>query len=87
MAVMPETDFADLRYPHSFCAAGGLKYTGDLQTNYRLPTALGALIPAALAPESFAGSVLRRLPHPLQAPQLAHPPPIGVPGSPPAFRA
>jgi glycerol-3-phosphate dehydrogenase subunit B len=35
------------------CAAAGLNYLGDLQANYCLPTALGALAPAALAPESF----------------------------------
>jgi glycerol-3-phosphate dehydrogenase subunit B len=36
-----------------------LNYLGDLQTNYRLPTALGALIPAALVPESFAAGDAR----------------------------
>jgi glycerol-3-phosphate dehydrogenase subunit B len=35
------------------CAVAGLEYAGDLRANYRLPTALGALAPAALAPASF----------------------------------
>ena len=41
------------------CAAAGLNYLGDLQANYMLPTALGALIPAALVPESFAAGDAR----------------------------
>jgi glycerol-3-phosphate dehydrogenase subunit B len=35
------------------CSASELCYVGGLATNYRLPTALGAIMPAALAPESF----------------------------------
>jgi glycerol-3-phosphate dehydrogenase subunit B len=41
------------------CAAAGLNYLGDLQANYRLPTALGALIPVALAPDSFVAGDAR----------------------------
>jgi glycerol-3-phosphate dehydrogenase subunit B len=41
------------------CAAAGLAYAGDLRTNYKLPTALGALVPAALAPESFVAGDAR----------------------------
>jgi glycerol-3-phosphate dehydrogenase subunit B len=41
------------------CAAEGLIYAGDLRANYRLPTALGALIPVALAPESFVAGDAR----------------------------
>jgi glycerol-3-phosphate dehydrogenase subunit B len=41
------------------CAAAGLRYLGDLRANYILPTALGALIPAALAPESFVAGDAR----------------------------
>jgi glycerol-3-phosphate dehydrogenase subunit B len=41
------------------CAAARLNYLGDLQANYRLSTALGALIPAALVPESFAAGDAR----------------------------
>ncbi len=42
------------------CAAAGLNYLGDLTGNYRLPTALGAVIPAALVSESFAAGDLRQ---------------------------
>jgi glycerol-3-phosphate dehydrogenase subunit B len=41
------------------CAEAGLNYVGDLRANHRFPTALGALIPAALAPESFAAGDAR----------------------------
>jgi len=34
-------------------AQAGIRYVGDLRGNFWLPTALGALVPAALAPESF----------------------------------
>ncbi|HPM25277.1 MAG TPA: FAD-binding protein, partial [Phycisphaerae bacterium] len=33
--------------------AAGLRYRGGLERNLRLPTALGAVLPAAYAPESF----------------------------------
>ena len=36
------------------CAEAGISYVGDLSGNFRLPTALGAVLPAALVPESFA---------------------------------
>jgi glycerol-3-phosphate dehydrogenase subunit B len=42
------------------CAAAGLNYLGDLQSNFYLPTALGALAPAALAPESFVAGDARQ---------------------------
>jgi glycerol-3-phosphate dehydrogenase subunit B len=42
------------------CAAAGLNYVGDLWGNFYLPTALGALVPAALAPESFAAGDARQ---------------------------
>jgi glycerol-3-phosphate dehydrogenase subunit B len=41
------------------CAAAGLNYVGSLQANLYLPTALGALIPAAFAPESFVAGDAR----------------------------
>jgi glycerol-3-phosphate dehydrogenase subunit B len=41
------------------CAEAELNYVGDLRANYRLPTALGALMPAALAPESFVNGDAR----------------------------
>jgi glycerol-3-phosphate dehydrogenase subunit B len=41
------------------CAEAELNYVGNLQANYKLPTALGALAPAALAPESFASGDAR----------------------------
>jgi len=41
------------------CAPVGVSYVGDLQTNLILPTALGATMQAALAPESFAAGDLR----------------------------
>jgi glycerol-3-phosphate dehydrogenase subunit B len=41
------------------CAESELSYAGDLRANYRLPTALGALIPAALASQSFIGGDAR----------------------------
>jgi glycerol-3-phosphate dehydrogenase subunit B len=37
----------------------GIRYVGDLCGNFRLPTALGALVPAALAPESFVAGDAR----------------------------
>jgi len=40
-------------------AQAGVRYVGDLRGNLRLPTALGALVPAALAPESFAAGDAR----------------------------
>src|SRR5512133_1359977 len=42
------------------CSAAGINYLGDLQANYRLPTALGAVKQAALVPETFAGGDLRQ---------------------------
>ena len=42
------------------CARAGIDYPGDLNANYRLPTALGALVPAALVPESFAAGDARQ---------------------------
>lgn len=42
------------------CAPAGIHYAGDLSSNYRLPTALGASLPAALAPESFIAGDLRQ---------------------------
>ncbi len=42
------------------CVVAGLTYRGDLSGNYRLPTALGAAISAALVPESFAAGDLRQ---------------------------
>jgi len=42
------------------CAPAGLNYLGDLSGNFRLPTALGAALPAALVPESFAAGDLRQ---------------------------
>jgi glycerol-3-phosphate dehydrogenase subunit B len=41
------------------CAEAELHYVGDLRANHWLPTALGALVPAALAPESFAAGDAR----------------------------
>jgi glycerol-3-phosphate dehydrogenase subunit B len=41
-------------------AAAGLRYVGEPGANLHLPTALGAIIEAALAPESFAAGDLRR---------------------------
>jgi glycerol-3-phosphate dehydrogenase subunit B len=41
------------------CAQAGIDYVGDLETNFRLPTALGALLPAALVPASFAAGDAR----------------------------
>jgi glycerol-3-phosphate dehydrogenase subunit B len=41
------------------CAEAGIRYVGDLGGNFWLPTALGALVPAALAPESFAAGDAR----------------------------
>ncbi len=49
--------FAALR---EVCAQAGLNYVGDLQSNYELPTALGAVTRAALVPESFAAGDLRQ---------------------------
>jgi glycerol-3-phosphate dehydrogenase subunit B len=42
------------------CAPAGLSYVGDLTSNFRLPTALGAALPAAFVPESFAAGDLRQ---------------------------
>jgi glycerol-3-phosphate dehydrogenase subunit B len=41
-------------------AQAGLRFVGGLQANFWLPTALGALIPAALAPESFIAGDARQ---------------------------
>ena len=40
------------------CEASGLRYRGGLERNMRLPTALGAALPAAYAPESFVAGDL-----------------------------
>lgn len=42
------------------CAPAGLHLVGGFERNLRLPTALGAAIPAAFAPESFAAGDLNR---------------------------
>jgi glycerol-3-phosphate dehydrogenase subunit B len=42
------------------CAQAGVPLAGDGQTNFRLPTALGAVRQAALVPESFAAGDVRR---------------------------
>lgn len=42
------------------CEPAGLRYVGGLERNMRLPTALGAALPAAYAPESFAAGDLSR---------------------------
>ena len=42
------------------CEPAGLRLVGGLERNLRLPTALGAIIPVALAPESFAAGDLNR---------------------------
>lgn len=42
------------------CEPAGLRYVGDLGGNFLLPSALGAAIPAAFVPESFAAGDLRR---------------------------
>jgi len=42
------------------CAPAGINYLGDLQSNFRLPTALGAVKQAALVPETFASGDLRQ---------------------------
>ncbi len=44
---------------HEVAQATGLRYVGDLSANFRLPTALGAVVEAALVPESFAAGDLR----------------------------
>ena len=41
------------------CAAGGYPMVGSPERNYFLPTALGAVRPACLVPESFAAGELR----------------------------
>jgi glycerol-3-phosphate dehydrogenase subunit B len=41
------------------CVGAELNYVGNHRTNYRLPTALGAIVPAALAPESFVNGDAR----------------------------
>lgn len=40
------------------CEAAGLRYRGTLERNMRLPTSLGAALPAAYAPESFVAGDL-----------------------------
>jgi glycerol-3-phosphate dehydrogenase subunit B len=42
------------------CGRAGLNYVGQIDANFRLPTALGAVIEAAAVPESFAAGDLRR---------------------------
>lgn len=42
------------------CEPAGLLLVGGFERNLRLPTALGAIIPAAFAPESFAAGDLNR---------------------------
>ncbi len=42
------------------CEPAGLRFGGDLKANYRLPSALGAVLPAALVPQSFAAGDLRQ---------------------------
>lgn len=42
------------------CEPAGIRYAGDMSGNLLLPTALGAAIPAAFAPESFISGDLRR---------------------------
>jgi glycerol-3-phosphate dehydrogenase subunit B len=42
------------------CSAADINYLGDLQSNFRLPTALGAVKQAALVPETFASGDLRQ---------------------------
>lgn len=42
------------------CEPAGLRLVGGFERNLRLPTALGAIIPAAFAPESFAAGDLNR---------------------------
>ncbi len=44
----------------ALCVPHGLRFTGSLERNMRLPTALGAAIPAAFAPESFVAGDLNR---------------------------
>jgi glycerol-3-phosphate dehydrogenase subunit B len=41
-------------------AEARLDYAGDLQSNFRLPTALGAVVNAAVVPESFEAGDLRK---------------------------
>lgn len=41
-------------------ATAGIRYVGEPGANLRLPTALGAVVEAAVAPESFAAGDLRR---------------------------
>lgn len=41
------------------CAKAGLKYVGDLSSNFQLPTALGAIKQAAIVPASFAAGDIR----------------------------
>ncbi len=42
------------------CEPAGLHLVGGFERNLRLPTALGAVVPAAFAPESFAAGDLNR---------------------------
>jgi glycerol-3-phosphate dehydrogenase subunit B len=42
------------------CGRAGLNYVGQINVNFRLPTALGAVIEAAAVPESFAAGDLRQ---------------------------
>lgn len=42
------------------CAHAGLNYVGDLSSDFKLPTALGAIKQAALVPASFAAGDLRQ---------------------------
>ncbi len=41
------------------CSAAGINYLGDLQSNFQLPTTLGAVKQAALVPETLAAGDLR----------------------------
>lgn len=51
---------AGLQALDEICAPSGLKYVGSISSNFRLPTALGAVKRAALVPESFAAGDLRQ---------------------------
>lgn len=42
----------------ALCEPFGLRFAGSFERNMRLPTALGAVLPAAFAPESFAAGDL-----------------------------
>jgi glycerol-3-phosphate dehydrogenase subunit B len=56
----PEALAGGLASLEEICRPAGLRYVGDLRANFRLPTALGAVLPAALVPESFAAGDLRQ---------------------------